>query len=236
MKTILKLMAFLCTMSVCVNALASDWVLKKETEGVKVYTREVAGRKYKELMGVYQADVPFEVAVEVAKDYDHYYEWYGMCKTLRVISKKSPRDVDMYFVLDTPVVTNRDAVVNVKSDYNYSEGIAKITFKGIDSPYMKGAGLVRMPVVDGNFTLSRINLRKTKVVYTVYVDMGGILPAWVANLAATKHPFDTGVGILKQVKKAIYAERAKRAHGENQGGRSNGHGQGVNRWYSPLGR
>ena len=55
------------------------WQLKKESEGVKVYSRSVPGSKFKEWKGILDSNCPFEVALEIMKDYQNYAKWLGMC-------------------------------------------------------------------------------------------------------------------------------------------------------------
>ncbi len=188
------------------------WKLEKNAKGVKVYTRTVPGSDYREMMAVGVDDIPFEVAAEVAKDYNSYQQWYGMCKTLKLIKKSSDSNFDMYFVLDMPVVTNRDAVIRVKTNFDFKKGRGRVTMTSVDSSYKKDAGLVRMPKVKGSFTITRLGPSRVQVVYQIHADMGGNVPAWVVNTAAVKHPFDTAVGVKRQARKPVYTEQANKLH------------------------
>ena len=193
----------------------SDWELKKESDNAKVYTRAVPGNANKEMMIELIDNVPFEVVAEVAKDYNNYENWYGMCKSLKFVNKNSSNDITMYFVLDMPVLKNRDAVLNVKYDFNYEKGIIKIILKSVESDYRKDSGLVRMPKIDGSILISREGAAATKIVYTVFADLSSKVPAWLINKMAVKHPFDTGMGIKNQSRKKVYTERASYSNNKN---------------------
>jgi len=192
-----------------------EWELKKESDDKKVYTRSVPGNEHKQMMVVLIGNIPFEVLAEVAKDYSDYESWYGMCKSLKFVNKNGSNDINMYFVLDMPLLKNRDAVLNLKYDFNYKKGIIKIDIKSFESDYQKDSGLVRMPKVEGSIVVTRESPDKTKVVYTVFADLSTNVPAWLINKMAVKHPYDTATGLVKQSKKEIYKERAAAAGGKN---------------------
>jgi hypothetical protein len=190
------------------------WKMIKDARGVKVYSRPYPGSDYKELYADGYEVVPFEVGVEFVKDCDAYHEWYGMCKELYVIKKYSEREYDMYFVLDVPVVTDRDLVVKVKSWWDIEKGDGWVTIDSMKSDYKKDSGCVRMPEMHGKFTFKRYENDKIYVKYWLHAEMGGSLPAWVVNIAATNHPFLTAVGAKRNVHKKQYFEQAGRIHGK----------------------
>lgn len=191
---------------------ANDWTLKKVKDGVSVYNKDIPGSDYKEMKAESVSNIPFEVVVEVAKDFDRYFEWYGMTKTIKPINVRSATDFDVYFVLAVPVLKNRDAIMRVKIETDYAKGICKTTLKSIDSDYGKENKLVRMPSVEGVYIITRISPTQTKGVYQVHADLGGSIPASIVNLMATKHPLDTAIGAINQCYKPIYADRASKLH------------------------
>lgn len=210
---LIRLSSVIVIIAVCSIAFsANEWSLKKVKDGVSVYNKDIPGSDYKEMKAEAVSNIPFEVIVEVAKDFDKYFEWYGMTKTLRPINVRSATDFDVYFVLSVPVLTNRDAVMRVKIETDYVKGLCKVTLKSIESDYGKENKLVRMPEVGGVFMLTRITPSQTRGYYQVHADMGGSIPASVVNMMATKHPLDTVIGAINQCYKPVYADRATKLH------------------------
>lgn len=193
----------------------SGWELKKDSDNAKVYTRAIPGNEHKEMRIEMIDDVPFEVVAEVVKDYNNYEKWYGMCKSLKFVNKNGSNDINMYFILDMPVLKNRDALINVKYDFNFEKGVIRITLKSFESNYQINSGLVRMPKIDGTIVVTKEGAGKTKVVYTVFADLASNVPAWLINKMAVKHPYDTGIGIKNQSRKKIYSERAGTSNNKN---------------------
>lgn len=213
MKLIAKSTLIIVIIAVCSVAFAAEgpWVLKQDKSGIKVYVRDI-GLQYQEMKAEGTVDIPFEVLVEVGRDYDRYVEWYGMCKELKAIKKKTENDFDVYFILDMPVVKNRDAVLNVKINTDYQKGICNISLKSFDNDYGKENNLVRMPRVEGTYTITRISPTQSKAVYQVYADVASSVPMWIIKSTSLKHPFDTLKGARKQAQKPEYVERANKLH------------------------
>ncbi len=196
------------------KAKAEPWKLIKNKNGVKVFARSVKGSKYRELLARGTVDVPFEVGLELVKDCDCYHKWYGMCEKLYVIKKINDHEYIMYFVLDMPLVTDRDLVVRVKSEWDMEKRCGSVTLTSIDSDYKKNSGYVRMPKLTGGFTFREINDGKLEVSYRVHADLGGSVPAWMVNIAAKKHPYETAVGAKKYVNQEKFYRRAETLYGK----------------------
>lgn len=197
------------------KVLPATWKQIKNSKGVKVFARPRAGSKYRELLAHGTVKVPFEVGLELVKDCNCYFEWYGMCRELYVIKKISQKEYLMYFVLDMPIVTDRDVVVRVTADWNLEKRTGKITLASVESDYKKDAGLVRMPKLDGGFSFQEKGPDLFFVSYRVHADLGGSVPAWMVNIAAKKHPYETALGARKHVKKEKYYKRAEKLHNKS---------------------
>ncbi len=169
---------------------------------LKIYTRDIPGSPYKEFKGVSYSDIPFDIALKVIQDYNNYHKWYGMCNQLEAINVRNPKDIDMYFVLDLPVVTDRDVVVKVESGWDETKGTAWVTLTSInDSSYKKDSGLVRMTSLKGRWDIIKKDDNHVEVIYQVHAELGGSLPAWVVNIAAKDQPLKTLKGVYKYSKR-----------------------------------
>jgi len=192
-----------------------EWKEVKNSKGVRVYKRPRAGSKYNDLLAQITIAAPFEVALEFVKDCNSYHTWYGMCNALYVTKKISEKEFYMYFVLDTPMLTDRDVVVRVTMDWDIKKKTGWIKLKSVDSDYKNNSGLVRMPQLDGGFTLKEVGPDKFLVNYRVYADLGGSVPAWMVNIVSKKHPFDTACGARRTVKLEKYYKNAEKLYGKS---------------------
>ncbi len=196
------------------------WKEIKNKKGVKVYARPLPGSKYRELLAKGTAKVPFEVALEFVKDHESYHKWYGMCRELYAINQKSEKEILrkkeilMYFVLDMPFLTDRDVVVRVTGDWDFKKRQGWIKLQSVKSDYKKNSGFVRMPKIDGGFTFKEIGPDIFAITYRVHADLGGSVPAWMVNIAAKKHPYETALGARRHVYLEKYYKRAEKLHGK----------------------
>lgn len=193
----------------------AEWKQIKKSHGIKVFSRPRVESKYSELLAHGTAKVPFEEGLEFVKDSDCYFEWYGMCRELYVIKKISENEFLMYFVLEMPMVTDRDVVVRVTRDWNLEKKSGRVTLVSVESDYKKDSGLVRMPKLDGGFEFKETDPDLLFLSYHVHADLGGNVPAWAVNIAAKKHPYETALGLQKHVIKEKYYERAEKLYGKS---------------------
>jgi len=110
----------------------------------------------------------------------------------------------MYFVLDLPVVKNRDVVVKVESGWDENKGTAWVTMTSINgSEYKKDSGYVRITSLKGRWDIIKKDENHVEVIYQVHPELGGSLPAWIVNVAAKDQPLKTLKGVYKYSKKII---------------------------------
>lgn len=187
-----------------------QWTLKKDAEGIKVYTRPVPGSAANEFKGVADIDAPVEVIVEVFKDIPSYPQWYGFCKEIRLIKQDSENHRVIYFVLETPgPVKDRDMVVDAFDTFDRLAGKAAITLNAAKGePVPRTAQYVRMTDVGGGMSMTRIDRNRTHVIYTVKADPAGYIPAFVSNVIQKDQPFLTLKGLREMVKKDGYYRNA----------------------------
>ncbi|MGC9325265.1 MAG: START domain-containing protein [Desulfomonilia bacterium] len=192
------------------DAAEGEWVLKKDEEGIKVYTRTVEGSDANEFQGIADIDAPLDVILEVFKDIPSFPQWYGFCKDIRQLKQDTETHRVIYFVLETPwPVKDRDMVIDVVEDVDKQAGKALITMNVSSEDLVPPQkDYVRMTVVKGMSVLDRAGDDKTRVVYTVLADPAGYIPAAISNMLQKEQPFLTLKGLREMVKKDIYYEKA----------------------------
>ena len=201
----IALTIIILSISILVFSQQSNWKLiyeSKEGEAlIKIFTRDIPGSPYKEFKGVSYSDIPFQIALKVIQDYNNYHKWYGMCNALYATTVRNPKDIDMYFILDLPIVSDRDVVVKVESGWDEKKGTAWVNMTSInDSTYKKDSGLVRMTSLKGRWDIIKKDENHVEVIYQVHAELGGSLPAWVVNLAAKDQPLKTLRGVYNYSK------------------------------------
>lgn len=198
------------------------WEVVSEKNGITIENRTVKGFKMKQLRAHCEVDAPIEVIYEVMDYADKYNEWFGDCVVQKEVKRISEYEKICYHVMDVPwPLSDRDAVARVTTKADWNKGEVEYRVDSIRKPEDSKWGMdpvtkdndrVRMPVMDGVFTFSRITPGKSKFTYIAIADPGIPLPGWVLNMFSTTQPFKTLDNIRKQVKKQLYWEMAGKRH------------------------
>lgn len=194
---LLAVLVMACTTA----AMAADWKLVKEQDGIKVYTRDCPDTVVDEFKGVGIVDARIEVIAAVLRDVPNAVEW--MCDTIYAEKVKQLEGENMIAFNVTKLpwpLQPRESLVNVKVDIDYKRGFANIDMLSIDDTKLKpvGKGHVRMTTVHAGYLLEYIDREHTRVTYTAKVDPAGIVPPKIANLVVVNLPYKT-IKLLRTV-------------------------------------
>jgi hypothetical protein len=192
------------------------WKKVKETDGIQVFTRSGKGSPMDAFMGVGDISAPLEVVKEVWLDFPSYPQWFGSCKEYRVIKTISAEHHHymVYYIVASPSwaagVSDRDAVIEVSTeDLRVKEGRVVINLKAVKEPLvLLNSRYIRITDLTGRITLTKVNEKTTRIVYTMLYDPGGRLPPRVVQFSAVTRPFDTLSGLRLMVKKDLYYQKA----------------------------
>jgi len=175
---------------------ATEWTKEFTKNGVTVSTRAVEGSGFKEFKGEVLINAPLEKVDAIIQDATGYTSWMSDCLEAAILEEKSPTHLIYYQATKAPwPVSNRDMVLDVTVTKTPDKIVRKMRHS-VHAKKPVRSGYVRVPKLDGEW----IELRKgeqTYVIYRVKMDMGGSLPASVANTTATKIPYETMLGLRR---------------------------------------
>lgn len=199
-----------------VNA-ESGWSEIKDSNGIKLYQRAVAGTDLMEYMAVTTFDDKMEVIGEALRDVPKYTQWLSDCESARV-EKKYDRNTYVIYILQNPfMIQKRDIVLKNDTLYDYENGLARVTFACTDEVKVPvDSKIVRITQMNGLFQMEYIGRGKTKFIYKLKVDPGGDIPKKVAYSVMKYYPFNSLKELKKVVKDKKYAEIARGSDDEKQ--------------------
>jgi len=200
----------------CLFPLSADegWELAKDSEGIKVYTRDVEGGSFEEYRAVTIINAPMEVIGEVLKDVPAEPEWMYRCEQARFVKKFDDSNFIFYNIWDFPFPADtRDAVLEARTVLDYKNGKCISKFWSVEDPSMPiNKKYVRM-TIKGKWDFKRISPEMTLFIYENNINPGGTLPAFIVNIFGLRIPFDTVKGMREMVKKEKYIKAAKEKYG-----------------------
>ena len=191
--TILKATAFsfLFTFSYFSAIADNKWQLKKETDGIKVYTQSVANTDIKALKADFMMDGNMDKLASVLLDISGQKDWVYSTKSSKILKKVGEQELIYYSEKDMPwPVTNRDAVMRIKIE-RPTEGTMLVSVSPVHGLVAEKNDIVRVQSSDVTWKVTQVNGSTMKVAYQASVDPGGSLPSWVTNMFITKGPLES---------------------------------------------
>lgn len=176
----------------------AQWNLEKNEEGIKVFTRTVDGSNYKEFKAEMVLEYSAENIIKLIKDADNFDKWIHNCKNSKLLKRVSNEEQFNYTESELPFpFENRDMVF--KARFSQMKNIHRVKLEGVRDFIPEKRKITRMDKAKGGWELIELENNKTKVIYQLWVEPGGSLPAWLANLKVVEIPFET----LKKMRKQL---------------------------------
>lgn len=174
------------------------WELRKDKDGIKVYTQKIAGAPLDAFKGTGVINAPLAKVLRVLRDGNAYTEWSPDCAESVQKESSETRQVN-YSVTDAPFpVSDRDSYVEFT--YQPTANGMKIILKALPDYGPQVDGMVRLKHINGFWLLEKQGENATRVTYQMQADPGGSIPAWLANATAVDQPFESIKGLRARVK------------------------------------
>lgn len=185
----------------------NEWSLKKEKEGIKVYTRLVEGSPYKEFKGVILLDTSLVSVLGLLDDVAACEDWIHRCKlgkTLEEIHTDEKYERLIYQVTRLPFpLKNRDAIYRASVSWGSENTSAKIELAS-EPQTIEKTDYIRVVNSWGQYLVSTTDDEKVQLTWIHYADPGGILPAFLVNSMSVNIPFKSLRNFRKRVMKDEY--------------------------------
>jgi hypothetical protein len=179
---------------------AEGWVLKKEQDGIRIYSRPSRLTKFVEIR--VETDIIGNITqlASILLAVENYPQWAYSTKIASIIKKTGPNDLIYYSEINVPwPSTNRDFYAHCKMVTNTTNHSFKMTATGLKDYLPVKNNIVRVPLSIGTWEASAISNKLVHVVYTLDFDPGGSVPAWLLDLFCTKGPLETFANLKKKM-------------------------------------
>jgi hypothetical protein len=202
-KRIAFLLLFLLNLAIA-NA-EEPWALSTNKEGIKVYTRHVANSKIKAIKVECILNASAAQLVAVLMDINTCGEWVYHTKSTNLIKQVSPAELYYYSEVQVPwPVHNRDFIAHIKVTQDATTKVVTINAPCISDMVPVKDGIVRIEHSVGKWIITPIDNNQVKVEYTLHVDAGGSVPAWLLNMFITQGPTESFKKLKVQLQKPAY--------------------------------
>lgn len=174
--------------------------LKRDSEGIKVYTCKTENEKFKLLRAEFEL---YGISLNQLKDFiwnvPNYTTWqYNMIES-ELISSSGEFEMAYRSVVDAPwPVENRELTLKVQMSVDTTS--ASIFIHSFDYTKPVPDDMIRVPLFDASWKIV-VGAVSLSVTYTLRIDPGGMVPAWLANLAMAEGPFVSFKKLKEQLEK-----------------------------------
>jgi len=204
MKKLLLLPLFLFLIQVNVFG-QSDWKLSTQKDGVKVYTLNLPDSKFKAIKVECEIDATQSQLVALLMDVNTSADWVYHTKSCTLIKQVSPSELYYYSEVNLPwPAANRDFVAHLIVSQNPETKVVVIDGPAVNGMVPVKNGIVRITNSTGKWTITPDGIDKVKVEYTLHVEPGGSIPAWMANMFATQGPLEIFKKLKVEIQKPVY--------------------------------
>lgn len=187
-RTLFSLILILfCSRAAC----QPTWKLRKEEDGIRMYTASTDTSEFKLLKVELEVDATAADVLAFLKDVDRQPEWIYGVRSATMLKLIKPDEFIYYSQVDLPwPCSDRDYIAHL----HVSHPVAGITM--LDShaepdylPLKKG--LVRVKQSIAHWEIRSLHAERQAVSYTLSFNPGGLIPAWLINMFLTKGPSST---------------------------------------------
>jgi hypothetical protein len=166
----------------------SDCDLKRDSDGIKVYTCKTDSEKFKTLRAEFElSNISIKQLKAFLWDVSIYPTWQYNLMEAQEIFTTTETEVAYRALVDAPwPVENRETIVRMK----VIEMDTTLTIKVSKMDYAQPPpdNVIRVPYFEASWQVIPIG-KNLKATYTLNIDPGGIVPAWLVNMAMADGPY-----------------------------------------------
>lgn len=169
------------------------WELVQEADGrdgVTTWTRKVDGFTLKAFKG--QTEVPYSMltVLAVIADVERFPEWVFQCDDARLLPEIG-NNIAYVHIKGIWPVSDRDVASETLVTQDPETLSIELATRNADDIFPLQEGTVRIPELQNTFTLAPLDDGWTRITFDTFVDPGGYIPGWLANLVAVRAPRDS---------------------------------------------
>lgn len=194
-----KIFCFLLAI-LCFNACYSqtEWTLKKDKDGIKVYTGKAADSKFNMIRVSCKLNGSLSSLASILLQPEIQPEWVIATKTTKLVKRLANNRIYYYTIASIPwPLSNRDLVIDLWIQQDSLTKKMIIHANTIDKIIPPVAGLERVPFSQATWDVIPIAVNQIQVEYILKINPGGGIPAWVVNMFITKGPFESFYNLSK---------------------------------------
>ncbi|MFC1764093.1 START domain-containing protein [Planctomycetota bacterium] len=193
------------------------WVLAKDKQGVKVYTRKVDGIDFKECKGVITIKTSLTSLVALVSDVKAAPDWLENCSKSEMLKWINTKEYYTYSLSKAPwPIMDRDTILHNLISQDKATLVVTIKQTGKPDYIKEKKNIARVKRTEGFWQFTAQKDGNVEIIYQVLSDPGGAIPVWLINSSLVSQPYATLLKMQKVVKSEKY-QKAKLEFIKEQG-------------------
>lgn len=174
-----------------------EWTLKKESEGIKVYTAPLKDPKLIRVKSEANIKTNFDCLEQVIRSVPEYPSWVFKCEKAEVVKMDSPDEIFYYQLNNAPwPVKSRDMVVHLKMVRETDRLI--INSESVDGMLKEKSGIVRIEHFNSDWIFTSGPDSTINVSNIISLDPGGNIPSKIVKKFVVDGPYNTMLQLQKK--------------------------------------
>jgi hypothetical protein len=174
--------------------------LKLDKDSIQVFTCDPENSKYKVIRSKFYLKATQRQLKAMLLDIDHLAEWQDQTVSAKLLKKVNENEIIYHTEVKAPVVDNRDFVIRLAIQQMNAHEM-KVTLVSIPDYIPKQKNVVRVPMSKAVWVVKEFKPGQLLVNYSLEIDLGGTLPAWVINSLSHKAPYQTFTSMKAKIGK-----------------------------------
>jgi hypothetical protein len=170
----------------------SNCSLKKDRDGIKVYTCHTDTSRFKSIVAEFTINSSFKELVDRMMDVAGYTKWQFNTVEAKILGRVSPSEQIYRTIVEAPwPVVDRDMVVRMTVHVDENKNEASIDAESVKGIFPLTNNYVRVPSSRAHWVVKQGKEKNLEVSYTMQIDPGGSVPAWLANWVCAQAPYES---------------------------------------------
>ncbi len=197
-----------CLLLPAISAGQSGWELKRDREGIVIYTKESPGSPLKEYRASGLIQGSMEDVYDFLTDLEYRPQWIGSCVGIEIIDTTPDGRIRYHTAYDVPwPLADRDLVAEAIFGISKADGSAHLLTRETELQYESKPGVIRMPSYREEVFLEARGPGSTMYRCEGFTDPGGSVPAWVTNVFLVDNIYDS----LVKTRECVVQRSGKKA-------------------------
>lgn len=174
-----------------------DWELVDRPEArdaVTVWTKPVPGQSLKAFKGEIEVPHSLLTVLAVLGDIPRFPDWVFQCNDAYPLPTLG-YDMNYVHIAGIWPVSDRDVVTRTTLEQDPDTLAITAHTVAAQGLYPEKKGTVRLPSLDNLFVMTPLADGWTRITFETFVDPGGLIPGWLANLVAVSAPRESLEGM-----------------------------------------